>query len=92
MPREVIIPSYTAREEIYLIEEAVGIAVRVVVGVLDSEDNFDLTIPTKEYRILGADYKELTGEPPSWATDKPSGTYRNEDVWHYIDLQRNERA
>jgi hypothetical protein len=63
-----------------------------VVGFLDSEDKFDLSIPTKEYRIMKNDYQELTGVPTNWAPDKPSGTYRNEDLWHYIDLQRNANA
>lgn len=92
MPREITVPATTRKEDIYLIEEAVGIAVRVVVGFLDSEDKFDLSIPTKEYRIMTNDYQELTGVPTNWAPDKPSGTYRNEDLWHYIDLQRNANA
>jgi hypothetical protein len=92
MPREINIPASTIKEDIYLIEESVGIAVRVVVGFLNSENKFDLEIPTKQYRILGADYQELVGAPPAWAPDKPSGTYRNEDLWHYIDLQRAENA
>jgi hypothetical protein len=92
MPREINIPASTIKEDIYLIEESVGIAVRVVVGFLNSENKFDLEIPTKHYRILGADYQELVGFPPAWAPDKPSGTYRNEDLWHYIDLQRAENA
>lgn len=92
MPREVIIPTRTVKEDIVSVEEAVGICVRVVVGVLDAEDKFDLSIPTKEYRISGNDLIELTGEPTSWAPDKPVGTYRNDDLWHYIDLQRAENA
>ena len=92
MSREVTVPASIVKEDIYLIEEAVGIAVRVVVGFLNSENKFDLAIPTKEYRILGNDYQELVGGPTNWATDKPTGTYRNEDLWHYIDLQRYANA
>ena len=92
MPREITVPASTIKEDIYLIEEAVGIAVRVVVGFLNSENKFDLAIPTKEYRILGADYQELVGAPPSWSPNKPTGTYQNDDLWHYIDLQRAENA
>ena len=88
MPRDITIPTQTIREEIAVIEEAVGVYVRVTVGVLKSDDTFDLNIPIKEYRITGDDLVELNGPPTTWATDKPSGTYRNEDLWHYIDLFR----
>lgn len=88
MPRDITIPTQTMREEIAVIEEAVGVYVRITVGVLKSDDTFDLNIPIKEYRITGDDLVELNGPPTTWATDKPNGTYRNEDLWHYIDLFR----
>jgi hypothetical protein len=92
MPREITIPASTVQEDIYLIEEAVGVAVRVLVGVLNSEGQFDLSTPTKEYRILHEMYTELNGPPTSWAPDKPNGTYRNDDLWHFIDILRNTDA
>ena len=92
MAREITIPAQTAREEIAVVEEAVGVYVRITVGVLKPDNTFDFNIPVKEYRITGNDLEELTGGPTTWAPDKPSGTYRNEDLWHYIDLQRAENA
>lgn len=92
MPRELTVPTQTIKEEIAMVEEAVGVYVRVMVGVLNSENKFDLLIPAKEYRITGNDLEELVGGPTNWAPDKPTGTYRNEDLWHYIDLQRNANA
>lgn len=92
MARDITIPIQTLREEIAVVEEAVGIYVRITVGVLKSDNTFDFNIPIKEYRITGDDLAELNGPPPSWAPDKPNGTYRNEDLWHYIDLQRAENA
>jgi hypothetical protein len=40
--------------------------------------------------IDGANYTELNGPPTSWAPDKPTGTYRNQDLWHFIDILRGE--
>jgi hypothetical protein len=93
MPRQITIPSQTVQEDIIVLEESPGNYIRVVVGVLKTGSTaFNTDIPTKEYRITGADLTELIGGPTNWATDKPSGTYRNEDLWHYIDLQRNANA
>lgn len=85
MARDITIPSQTLTQEIALVEEAVGIYVRVMVGVLKPDNTFDTTIQAKEYRIMGDDLAELNGPPTEWAPDKPIGTYRNEDLWHYID-------
>lgn len=35
------------------------------------------------------DYKELMSANPSWAPNKPAGTFRKEDLWHFIDLIRS---
>lgn len=85
MARDITIPSQTLTQEIALVEEAVGVYVRVMVGVLKPDNTFDTTIQAKEYRIMGDDLAELNGPPTEWAPDKPTGTYRNEDLWHYID-------
>jgi hypothetical protein len=86
MSRDVTIPSQTLTEEIALVEEAVGVYVRVMVGVLKSDKTFDTTVKAKEYRIIGDDLVELNGPPTAWSPDKPTGTYRNQDLWHFIDL------
>ena len=93
MSRQIAIPTQTVQEDIIVLEESPGNYIRVVVGVLKAGSTaFNTDIPTKEYRITGADFAELIGGPTNWASDKPSGTYRNEDLWHYIDLQRNANA
>lgn len=92
MARDITVPAQTTREEIAVVEEAVGVYVRVTVGVLKPDNTFDLSVPIKEYRIMGADMQELLGPAPEWAPDKPTGTYRNDDLWHYIDLQRAANA
>jgi hypothetical protein len=88
MSRDITIPSQALTEEIALVEEAVGVYVRVMVGILKSDNTFDTTIQAKEYRITGDDLVELNGPPTAWSPDKPTGTYRNEDLWHFIDLLR----
>lgn len=92
MAREITIPAQTTREEIAVVEEAVGVYIRVTVGVLKPDNTFDLSVPIKEYRIMGADMDELTGPPTDWAPDKPNGTYRNEDLWFFIDRYRGLNA
>lgn len=92
MPREVTIPAQNLREEIAVVEEAIGVYVRVTVGVLKPDNTFDLSLPIKEYRITDEYLTELNGPPTEWAPDKPNGTYRNQDLWHFIDILRNENA
>ena len=38
--------------------------------------------------IVGADFDELVSANPEWAPSKPPGTYRNEDLWMFIDRIR----
>ena len=44
-------------------------------GVVLREDRFD--------------YTELMSSKPSWAPNKPAGTFRKEDLWHFVDLIRS---
>lgn len=37
------------------------------------------------------DYTELMSANPSWAPNKPAGTFRQEDLWHFIDLIRSRQ-
>jgi len=87
MARDITIPSQTVKEEIVVVEELVNQYVRVVVGVLNEDGKtFNTNMGVKEYRIVGDNLTELNGPPTAWAIDKPTGTYRNEDLWHFIDL------
>ena len=89
MARNITIPSQTVEEEIVVVEEAVNQYVRVVVGILNTDGvTFNTNLGIKEYRIVGDDLVELNGPPTAWSPDKPTGTYRNEDLWHYIDKAR----
>ena len=92
--REVTIPQQTYTEDFLSIEEMPGNRVRVVVGVRTQDGaNFDIEkYPFKEYVIQGDDLTELNGPAAEWAPDKPAGTYRNQDLWHFIDKQRNTNA
>jgi hypothetical protein len=87
MARDITIPSQTIKEEIVVVEELVNQYVRVVVGVLNEDGKtFNTNMGVKEYRIVGNNLAELNGPPTAWSPDKPTGTYRNEDLWHFIDL------
>jgi hypothetical protein len=89
MPREINIPSQQVFEEIRTIEEVPSISVRVLVGKTDSNGEFIVPQSYEIYMIEGDMYSELNGPPTDWAADKPSGTYRNQDLWHFIDILRN---
>lgn len=94
MPREVTIPTRVVHEEIALVEEHPSSrAVMVRVAMIDeATGKFDISLGIMEYTIALEDYDELVGPPTEWAPDKPAGTYRNDDLWHFIDKQRNLNA
>lgn len=92
MPREINIPAQQVYEDIRTIEEAPGISVRVMVGKTDSAGEFIVPQQYDVFSIEGDMYTELNGPPTSWAPDKPNGTYRNDDLWHFIDILRNTDA
>jgi hypothetical protein len=37
------------------------------------------------------DYTELMSANPSWAPNKPVGVFRQEDLWHFVDLIRSRQ-
>lgn len=90
MPRQIDIPAQVVYEDIRSIEEVPSISVNVMVGKTDSTGDFIVPQQFSLYMIDGANYVELNGPPTSWAPDKPDGTYRNEDLWHFIDILRGE--
>jgi hypothetical protein len=92
MPRQINIPTQQVYEDLRTIEEVPGISVRVFVGKTNSNGEFIVPQTYESYMIDEDLYAELIGPSTNWAPDKPSGTYRNEDLWHYIDLQRNANA
>jgi hypothetical protein len=92
MPREIDIPAQQVYEDLRTIEEVPGISVRVSVGKTDSAGEFIVPQAYELYMIDGDMYTELNGPPTSWAPDKPDGTYRNQDLWHFIDILRNTNA
>jgi hypothetical protein len=87
--RTTIIPSSSVVEDIANIEEIPGEMVRFLVGKRETTGNWVIPQQFETFVIKGDQYTELNGPPLSWCPDKPTGTYRNEDLWHYVDLQRN---
>ncbi len=88
MAREIVIPAKTVREDIRSIEEVTGTLIRVLVGVVDETGSFVVPQNFAIYEIKDADFEELMSAGPAWALNKPAGTYRNEDLWIFIDRQR----
>ncbi len=86
-------PAEQVREAIRGIEEyppspgQPGI-VRIMVGRVDDGGSF----PSQQYEthlIEGEDYDRLCGDGAGWATPgKPNGTFRNDDLWHFVDRKR----
>ena len=90
--REINIPAETVYEEIRSIEEIPPISVMVMVGKTNASGEFIVPQAYELYMIEGDNYTELNGPPTSWAPDKPDGTYRNQDLWHFIDILRSTNA
>ena len=88
MSRTVNIPSSTITEAIGLINETPNVCVSFLVGQVDEHGQFLIGQQFENFVVQGDDYTELNGPPTSWAPDKTNGTYRNDDLWHYVDLQR----
>lgn len=38
------------------------------------------------------DYSELMSSAPTWAPNKPAGTFRNADLWIFVDRIRSRRT
>lgn len=89
MSRTITIPATTVTEAINDIQEIPGLQVRFLVGLVDENGNFVIEQNFQIFIVSGEQYIELNGPPLSWCPDKPTGTYRNDDLWHYVDLQRN---
>jgi hypothetical protein len=94
MSRQITIPQQSYTEDIMTIYETPGVGVKVYVGVLaeDGQSFDNATYKPQEFLISGEMYTELNGPPTSWAPDKPDGTYRNQDLWHFIDILRSTNA
>lgn len=60
--------------EIIMITDNPGI-VQSMTGLVIREDQFD--------------YTELMSANPVWAPNKPAGTFRKDDLWHFVDLIRS---
>lgn len=86
--RTVVIPETTVTEDINLIEESPGIQIRFLVGKKEANGNWVIPQQFQTFIVSGEQYDELNGPPLDWCPDKPVGTYRNEDLWHYVDLAR----
>jgi hypothetical protein len=90
MPRNITIPAQTYTEEVQSIEEyPVDRLVRVVVGRIGDDGRWIVPQRFQTLEIQGDLFDQLIGDGEGWAEpDKPVGTYRNEDLWYFIDFLR----
>lgn len=88
MSREITIPQQTVIEDISQIDETPGVQVRFTVGKKDPAGEWIVPQQFQIFVVAGLEYAELNGPALSWCPDKPIGTYRNNDLWHYVDAQR----
>jgi hypothetical protein len=88
MGRQVTLPAVEATEEIISLLEYPGKMVRFNVGLVD--ENGVLTNPERveSYELIDDEFAELMSESPAWAQGKPANTYRNEDLWVFVDRRR----
>ena len=88
MAREYTAPAQVFTEEFRTIEEITGLLVRVMVGSVDKDGRFVVPQQFSVYEIKDEDFAELMSASPSWAANKPANTYRNEDLWIFVDRIR----
>lgn len=88
MQREVTIPKQVIIEDINQIDETPGLQVRFTVGKKNSKGEWIFPQQFEIFTISGDQYQELNGPALEWCPDKPEGTYRNADLWHYVDIAR----
>jgi len=61
--------------------------IHVGVGETQPDGSFIFTIP-QQFTVVyvrDVDYTELLSANPVWAVGKPAGTFRQEDLWAFID-------
>jgi hypothetical protein len=89
MPQEITIPAKTVYEEIQSITEFPDLKlVTVVTGIVGADGQFVVPQQFRVFQIQNEMYDELLSANPSWDTNKPAGTYFNQDLWHFIDMLR----
>jgi hypothetical protein len=92
MSRKITIPEQTVLEDISQIDETPNVQVRFTVGKKDDNGNWIVPQQFQIFIVAGEQYTELNGPALDWCPDKPTGTYRNQDLWHYVDLTRLENT
>lgn len=91
MARQSSIPAQIVHEDIRAVEEYPGTLVRVMTGIVDDSGVFLVPQQFSTYEIKDDDLAELMSESPAWAPGKPADTYRNEDLWVFIDRIRGRK-
>ena len=66
--------------------KGISVFVEYLTGTVDVNDVFtNDNFPALNYTIMSNQYAELMSANPSWATTKPAGTFREQDLWYFIN-------
>jgi hypothetical protein len=91
MGRAIVLPAVTSTEEIVSLSEFAGTLVRFCVALVDENGILINPDRVENFELIGDDYTDLMSANPPWAPNKPAGTYRNEDLWHFVDAIRGNK-
>jgi hypothetical protein len=93
MARTATRPAETLNEDVIQLQEfPAHKIVRVMVGAVDENGKPIVPQQMQNYELTAEMYDQLVGPPGDWAPNKPTGTYSNDDLWHFIDQLRAQAA
>ena len=76
----------TAEQIVNIFEDKRSKVISIVVALTNVESEF---IYEEHYEIKSDHYELLMSEYPDFAPSKPKNEYREEDIWHFVDLIRS---
>jgi hypothetical protein len=89
MARNIIVPATAATEDIVSLTEYPGKMVRFHVGLVAGDGTILNPNSVEMFELTGDNFAALMSGNPAWAPRKPANTYRNEDLWYFVDKLRS---
>lgn len=89
--KSITIPAKTLTVAISSYQHVTGdrVIVSLITGAIDASGKFTPSLmgsfdPALTQIIDGANYAALMSANPAWASAKPAGVFREDDLWHFI--------